>query len=84
MTCKLGTLLNYSHNSDSSSSDDSWHLFMKRFAKSVQHITGQELDVKAASDGDSAHLVELEIEALRAKVNELSDEVSAMFLDIFN
>lgn len=55
-------------------SDDSWHIFMKRFAASVQHITGQELDVKAVSDSDS--IVELELEALRSKVEELSDEVS--------
>jgi hypothetical protein len=47
---------------------------MTRFAASVQHITGQELDVKAASDSDS--IVEQELEALRTKVEELSDEVS--------
>jgi hypothetical protein len=56
-------------------SDDSWHLFMMRFANSVQHITGQELEVKAASGSDSMTIVEQEIEALRTKVDELSDEV---------
>jgi diaphanous 1 len=55
-------------------SDDSWHIFMKKFASSVQHITGQELDVKAASDNDTT-IVEQELEELRAKVEELSDEV---------
>ncbi|KAG6910997.1 hypothetical protein DXG01_006051 [Tephrocybe rancida] len=54
------------------SSDDSWQIFMKRFAASVQHITGQELDVKAATDSDS--IVEQELEELRSQVEELSDE----------
>lgn len=56
-------------------SDDSWHTFMKRFASSVEHITGQELDVHPASRGDSLVVVEQELEELRAKVEELSDEV---------
>jgi diaphanous 1 len=59
-----------------SCSDDSWHLFMMRFANSVQHITGQELEVRAVSDSDSMGIVEHEMEALRTKVDELSDEVS--------
>jgi diaphanous 1 len=62
----------------SRTSDDSWHTFMKRFAASVQHITGQELDVKAASDSDSINVVEEELETLRTKVEELSDEVSSI------
>lgn len=53
-------------------SDDSWHLFLKRFAASVQFITGQELEVKAAGSRD---IVEQELEDLRSKVEELSDEV---------
>ncbi|KAK0190552.1 armadillo-type protein [Armillaria mellea] len=52
--------------------DDSWHIFMKRFVASVSHITGQELEVKAASESD--HIVEEELESLRTKVEELSDE----------
>jgi diaphanous 1 len=56
-------------------SDDSWHIFMKRFAASVVHITGQELDVKAASDTASSSIVEEELETLRTKYEELSDEV---------
>jgi diaphanous 1 len=48
---------------------------MKRFAVSVQHITGQELEVKALSDTDSMTVVEQELESLRTKVEELSDEV---------
>lgn len=57
-------------------SDDSWHIFMKRFATSVQHITGQELEVRAAMDSDSFNIVEQELEELRSKVEELSEEVS--------
>jgi uncharacterized protein YdhG (YjbR/CyaY superfamily) len=46
---------------------------MKRFAASVQYITGQELEVKAAESRD---IVEQELEDLRSRVEELSDEVS--------
>jgi hypothetical protein len=45
---------------------------MKRFAASVQYITGQELEVKAAESRD---IVEQELEDLRNRVGELSDEV---------
>lgn len=62
-------------------SDDSWHVFMKRFAASVVHITGQELEVKAASESASSTLVEQELESLRTKYEELSDEVCDM-LDV--
>lgn len=57
-------------------SDDSWHLFMMRFTNSVQHITGQELEVRAVSEIDSITVVEQELETLRTRVDELSDEVS--------
>ena len=42
----------------------------------MQHITGQELEVKAASDNDPLNIVEQELEALHTKVKELSEEVS--------
>lgn len=45
---------------------------------SVQHITGQELDVKAASDTNSRDIVEQELEELRSKVDELSEEVDPL------
>ena len=51
---------------------------MKRFAASVVHITGQELDVKAASDTASSSIVEEELETLRTKYEELSDEVCGL------
>jgi diaphanous 1 len=50
---------------------------LKRFATSVQHITGQELEVKAASDNNQLNIIEQELEALRTKVEELNDEVSS-------
>jgi diaphanous 1 len=50
---------------------------LKRFAASVQHITGQELEVKAASDNNQLNIIEQELEALRTKVEELNDEVSS-------
>ncbi|KAF8179057.1 hypothetical protein K438DRAFT_1258290 [Mycena galopus ATCC 62051] len=53
---------------------DSWHVFMKHFAASVVHITGQELEVRAASDTASSTIVEQELESLRTKYEELNDE----------
>ncbi|KAJ8462763.1 hypothetical protein ONZ45_g17814 [Pleurotus djamor] len=53
--------------------DDGWYIFMKKFAASVQHITGQEIEVKAVSDAISVHVTE-EIETLRAQVEDLSEE----------
>jgi diaphanous 1 len=51
---------------------------MKRFGVSVQHITGQELEVRAMSETGSMNIVEQELEELRMKVEELSDEVSEL------
>ena len=56
---------------------------MKRFATSVQHITGQELEVRAASESPS-EVVEEELEALRARVEELNDERSELKAEINN
>ena len=56
-------------------SDDNWRVFLKRFASSVQDITGQEIDVKVPGDRNSRQIVEEELEVLRLKVDELSDEV---------
>lgn len=79
MTCKSYSLCSARTVIHLFHSDDSWHIFIKRFANSVQHITGQELEVRATSENDSATFVELEMEALRTKVNELSDEVRNIF-----
>jgi hypothetical protein len=47
-------------------------VFLRRFAASVQHITGQEVEVESPTEGSS---LDEEIEALRTKVETLSDEV---------
>jgi diaphanous 1 len=47
---------------------------MKRFASSVQNTTGQAIDV-VAGDQSARAVVEEELEVLRARVEELSDEV---------
>ena len=57
-------------------SDDSWRVFLKRYATSIQHITGQEVEVKALGETSSRDIVEQELESLRLKVEELSDEVN--------
>jgi len=49
-------------------------VFLKRFAASVEHITGQEDKIETRPGSDSS--VEEELEALRSKVEQLSDEVS--------
>ena len=57
------------------SSEDSWCTFLKHFADSVQHVTGQIIDVRPASDMDHS-LLQDEMEQLRATVDKLSAEVS--------
>ncbi|KAH8830279.1 armadillo-type protein [Flagelloscypha sp. PMI_526] len=54
--------------------DDSWQGFMKRFAHSVEPITGQEIEVRAASDEGSLNIVEQELEDLRNAFDSLSEE----------
>lgn len=51
-------------------------MFLKRFSTSVQHITGQEIEVKEPGQSDSRDTVVQELESLRIKVEELSDEVN--------
>jgi hypothetical protein len=64
-------------------SDESWHVFLKRFATSVQHITGQEVEVKEARENASINIImEQELELLRAKVDELTDEVTCLCLHL--
>ena len=55
---------------------------MKRFATSVQHITGQEIEVKEASENGFIEIIEKELEMLRTKVDELTDEVTSLYLHI--
>lgn len=72
MSCSSSITTNYFPNL----SDDGWRVFLKRFATSVQHITGQEVEVKALGETSSSDIVEQELESLRLKVEELSDEVN--------
>lgn len=55
-------------------SDDGWQQFVKQFADSVRHITGQNLEATLASD-DRETILREELESLRTKVDELTDEV---------
>jgi len=55
---------------------------LKRFATSVQHITGQEIEVKEASENGFIEIIEKELEMLRTKVDELTDEVTSLYLHI--
>lgn len=75
MTCPSMSVCPISYTLTYVRSDDSWRDFLKRFAGSVQHITGQVLDVRPALDGNELQL-EDEVERLRAKVDELSEEVT--------
>lgn len=61
-------------------SGENWHEFLKRFATSVQHVTGKELSIDEASHHVSSQIVEEELEELRNKVEQLSDEVFCFFL----
>lgn len=64
------------HHTNSWISDSNWRVFLKRFSTSVQHITGQEIEVKEPGESDSRDTVVQELESLRIKVEELSDEVN--------
>ena len=55
------------------SSDDSWRLFMKRFGASVEHIVHDPLPALSEHEGGEA--LQEELESLRTKVQELSEEV---------
>ena len=55
-------------------SDDNWCAFLKKFTESVQHVTGQIVDVKLASETDHS-LLQDEIDQLRAQVDQLTAEV---------
>lgn len=55
------------------SSDDSWRLFMKRFGASVEHIVHDPLPALSEHEGDED--LQEELEHLRTKVQELSEEV---------
>lgn len=53
-------------------SDDSWKLFMERFASSVRPIVGSQNVISLSEDHK---LAEEELEGLRDQVERLMDEV---------
>ena len=55
-------------------SDDNWCAFLKKFTESVQHVTGQVVDVRLASE--TGHSLQDEVDQLRATVDQLTAEVS--------
>lgn len=76
MTCKLH-LCNLSNNLIqlcSVNSDQEWQLFMRQFADSIRHIV-HDVD-KVISN--NRH-IENELESLRSKVDELTEEVNLSF-----
>lgn len=66
------------HAAHLESFDDGWRKFMQRYLTDVQHIAGQAAVVRATRNADTASVPTSfleEIQALRSKVEELSDEV---------
>ena len=59
--------------------DDGWRIFMRQYLGSVQHIVGQQAVVRSSKASDTSNVptsfIE-ELETLRQKVEELSDEAS--------
>lgn len=76
MTCKLH-LCNLSNNLIqlcSVNSDQEWQLFMRQFADSIRHIV-HDVDKVISNNGH----IEDELESLRSKVDELTEEVNLSF-----
>lgn len=61
--------------------DEGWRTFMRAYLNSVQHIVGQQAVILGSRIADSATVPTgflEELEGLRSKVEELSDEVSSL------
>lgn len=58
----------------SSGRSDGWKAFLLDFSSSVEDVTGQSVDLKVSPQDNDA-VVEEELESLRSKVGELTDEV---------
>ena len=58
-------------------SDGQWQPFMRQFANSIRHIV-HDIDKSISIDGDHP-IVEDELESLRSKVDELTEEVSSFW-----
>ncbi|TCD69208.1 hypothetical protein EIP91_008311, partial [Steccherinum ochraceum] len=57
--------------------DQGWLTFVHDFGQSIQYLTGMDLEAKASTEGHDA-VIEEEIESLRAQIDELSQERSAL------
>jgi hypothetical protein len=69
----------YPFNCSSSGRSDGWRAFLLDFSSSVEYLTGQSIDLNVSSqDQDGA--IEEEVESLRSKVDELTDEVGPPLL----
>lgn len=56
-----------------------WKTFLLDFSSAVEYVTGEPVDLKTSSqDHDAA--IEEELETLRSKVDQLTDEVGISFL----
>ena len=61
--------------------DDGWKAFLLDFSSSVEYVTGQSIDIKVSSQDHDA--VTEELESLRSKVYELTDEVGPRLFSSF-
>jgi len=59
--------------------NDGWKAFLLDFSSSVEYVTGQSIDLKVSSQ-DRDGVIEEELEVLRSKVDELTDEVGSYSL----
>ena len=58
--------------------NDGWKAFLLDFSSSVEYVTRQSIDLGDSQDHDAA--TKEELESLRSKVDELTDEVSPSLL----
>jgi hypothetical protein len=56
-------------------SEEEWRTALTEFIDSVSEITSQDAPEKATLDPDQVIAVEAELESLRSKVDELTEEV---------
>ena len=62
--------------------DGGWRAFLLDFSSSVEYVTGQSIDLKVSSQDHDA-VTEEELESLRSKVYELTDEVGPCLFSPF-
>ena len=58
--------------------DEGWRVFLRQYLASVEHIVGQQSEIRSPTLPDVGSIPTSffeELEALRSKVEELSDEV---------